>query len=171
MDKLSGLVLDPSDDYDGGVLRSIYSTLEEVPELVKHAELLSPERRQSLPDDIFALVLEDGDTELRKFACIDAGNTALNVEYFLKVAHKLPQEAQQVGAQNLCEACGWYDLEPPETLQKLAIGVGTALNLALVGPGAVKGAKTGIRRNMQIANASGGMVNPGVLGGSTPQVG
>jgi len=44
----------------------------------------------------------------------------LSVEYFLKTAHRLPVEAQKVAAQNLVAACGWYDIEAPEELQKIA---------------------------------------------------
>jgi hypothetical protein len=165
MEKLSGLVLDPSDDYNGEVLRSLFSSPAEVPEFIKSAAHLTPERRAELPDDLFAVVLQDGDLSLRKYAMTDSGNTALSVLYFLKTAHRLPEEAQKVAAARLCEACDWYNLTPPEGLKKVAIGLGTVAQLALVGPEAVKGTKAGIKRNMQVARASGSQVNPGVLGG------
>ena len=120
MEKLSGLLLDSYDDLRGEVLRSLFPTPAEVPEQVKTAHYLSQEERQRLPDDVFALVLRDGDVTLRKYACTDAGNTHLAVNYFLKNAHKLPQVAQKTAAQNLLIACGWYDLEPPEALSKVA---------------------------------------------------
>ena len=122
MEKLSGVVIDAGDDYNGAVLRSIFPTQESVPDLIKSAEYLPPERRAVLPDDLYALVLQNGeDVALRKFACTDAGNTALSVEYFMKTAHKLPENAQKVAAANLCEACSWYDIEPPEVLEKIAL--------------------------------------------------
>jgi len=141
MQKLSGLVLDVRDDYDGSVLRGIFPTEDSLPELVKSAATVTPELDARLPDDLFALVLVDGDVSLRKFACIDAGNTALSVEYFLKTGHKLPLEAQKVAAANLVEACGWYGIESPEPLEKIALGLGTMLNLGLSAPGAVTKAK------------------------------
>lgn len=173
MEKLSGLVLDAADDYNGEVLRSIFPTRESVPDLIKQADgsYLRMEKRASLPDDLFALVLHEGDVALRKYACVDVGHTALSVEYFLKTAHKLPEEAQKVAAQNLSVACGWYGIEPPEALQKIALGLGTALQLGIMGPEAYKTSKEGIKRNMAVAKASGGMVNPAVLGGkSSPPV-
>ena len=168
MEKLSGLVLDAGDDYNGAVLRSIFPTRGDVPELIKQADadFLRGERRDTLPDDVFALVLRDGDVTLRKYACVDAGNTALNVEYFMKTGYKLPEEAQKVAAANLCAACGWYGIEPPAELQKVAIGLGTVLQLGVLAPQAVKSTRAGIQKNLSIARASGGMVNPNVLGGA-----
>lgn len=171
MEKLSGLVIDAGDDYNGAVLRSIFPTRESVPNLIKTAEHLSPERRAELPDDLYALVLQSGDVSLRKFACTDPGNTALSVEYFMKTGHKLPEEAQKVAAANLCAACGWYGIEPPEELEKIALGLARAAHLALVGPGAVRGTKAGIQRNLAQARQSGSMVNPNVLGGKPPVTG
>jgi hypothetical protein len=171
MEKLSGLVIDAGDDYNGAVLRSIFPTQESVPDLIKNAEHLPPERRAELPDDLYALVLQDGDVELRKFACSDAGNTALSVEYFMKTADKLPVVAQKTAAANLVKACGWYGIEPPEELEKIALGLARAAHLALVGPEAVKSTKAGIQRNLAQARQSGSMVNPNVLGGKPPVTG
>jgi hypothetical protein len=164
MEKLSGLVLDPADDHDGSVLRSIFPSVEDVPELVKSAEYLDSERRTQLPDELFALVLQDGEESLRKFACADAGNTVLSLLYFQKTAHKLPQEAQQVAATNLCQACEWYGLTPPSDLQKIAFGLGTALTLA-TGAGTIKQTAGQIKANLTNAKGSGGLVNPGVVSG------
>lgn len=162
MEKLSGLVLDIYDDADGEVLKSLFPHADEVPDLIKQAHWITIEEHAQLPDDVFSLVLHDGDTQLRKFACTDPGNTALSVEYFLKTAHKLPVEAQQVGAENLVKACGWYGIDPPEELQKIAIGLMTAANLALVGPDVAKSTSRQVKRNMQMADASGGAVSPAI---------
>lgn len=126
MQKLSGLLLDVYDDNHGDTLREMYPERALVPDLVKQAHLLEVEERNKLPDDLFALVLTDGDTTLRKFACTDPGNTALSIAYFLKTGGKLPEQAQKTAAQNLLIACDWYGLEPPEALQKAA-GIGGAL--------------------------------------------
>lgn len=108
MQKLSGLILDVYDDRKGELFKSIFSTRDEVPELIKSAHLMTEEERRALPDDVFALVLHDGDVTLRKFACTDPGNALLSMLYFHKTAHKLPLEAQKVAAKNLLVADGWF---------------------------------------------------------------
>lgn len=108
MEKLSGLLLDVYDDVTGSLFREIFPNRQEVPELVKSAHLLSAAERQSLPDDVFALVLRDGNVTLRKFACVDPGNVALSMLYLSKTAGKLPKEAQQRAARNLLTAEDWY---------------------------------------------------------------
>lgn len=122
----SGLILDVYDDLKGDVLRSLYPTPERLPDFVKSAMSLSAEDRNRLPDDAFALVLQtpEGRT-LRKFACIDEGNTALSVQYFLANVHKLPEAVQKTAAANLVTACGWYDLGVPAPLAKIADVTGT----------------------------------------------
>jgi hypothetical protein len=174
MEKLSGLVLDVYDDPDGEILRGIFPTYEEVPDLIKEAHQLDSGERDQLPDELFALVLVDEDTVLRKLACVDAGNTALAVEYFLKTAHKLPLEAQKVAAENLVTACGWYDLEPPEVLGKMAGmafnalrsasggNLGLAMN-AVTAPGIIQGTSQEVKNKMQGAKASGASVNPAII--------
>lgn len=122
MEKLSGLVLDAYDDAGGQTLRQIFPTRQSVPEFVKSAHYLAPEEHAALPDDVFALVLKDGDVSLRKYACTDPGNTVLAVEYFLREGHKLPEEAQKVAAANLQVACGWYGIPPNQMLEKVAFG-------------------------------------------------
>ncbi len=144
MQKLSGLVLDVYDDSSGEVMRGIFPTLDEVPDIIKQAHAIAPEEHGGLPDDAFSLVLENDGATLRKFACIDVGNTALSVEYFLKTAHKLPAEAQKTAASNLVTACGWYDIEPPEQLTKIALGLGQLAMGALVLPGAASEAKKNV---------------------------
>lgn len=116
----SGLILDLYDDVGGRQLKSHFSSLDGVPEVVKTARAVTSVERDRLPDDVFALVLVNDDEKLRKYACIDDGNTALNVFYFLENAHKLPAEAIVKTAQNLRVACGWYGLDVPEALEKLA---------------------------------------------------
>jgi len=165
MKKLSGLVLDQYDDAEGDVLRSIFPTEEAIPDLVKQAHLMEPEERAQLPATSFALELINGDVVMRKFACTDPGNTALSIEYFLKTAHKLPAEAQKTAAANLLTACGWYNIDPPELLQKVAnLGslIGKGIQVATL-PAVVKGTKQQIDSKMQVAKASGGAVNPQMM--------
>lgn len=170
MQKLSGLVLDFYDDQGGEILRSIFPSQEEVPELIKSAHPLTPDELEALPSDIFALELVDGDVCLRKFACTDAGNTALSIEYFFKTAGKLPESAQRVAAENLVKACSWYGIDPPEQLQKLALGMGSLFTLAMA-PSVAKGTKQQIDQNMQVARASGSAINPNAAKTSTRSLG
>jgi hypothetical protein len=164
----SGLVLDIYDDPSS--LKAIWPSESDVPEVVKEAHVLSQQERAGLPDSTFALVLLNGEEErLRKYACADAGNTALSMVYFLKHGHKLPAEAQKVAAENLTKAAGWYDLEVPEPIEKIAIGVARALHLGLVGPSVAKGTSQDISQNLAAVNA---LESPrGTIGGQvvTPQ--
>jgi hypothetical protein len=122
MEKISGLVLDAHDDVTGYIAKGIWPELSDVPDLVKTAAAITPEQREALPDDVFALVLRHGDVTMRKYACVDAGNVALNIAYFLSSYNKLPVEAIKTAAANLETACHWYDIEPPEELKKLSTG-------------------------------------------------
>src|ERR1700677_2093148 len=128
----SGLVLDVYDDFNGETLRTIYPSPVDIPDSVKTASSVRGVARDQLPDDVFALVLVNNGERLRKYACVDPGNTALSVEYFLKHAHKLPVEAQKVAAANLVTACGWYDMATPELLEKVALGLGTLMAIPTV---------------------------------------
>jgi len=146
--KTSGLVLDVHDDVGGEVLKTFFPTLEDIPEVIKCAHALSPAEREGLPDDDFALVLIDGDQKLRKFACIDAGNTQLAVLYFVANAHKLPEEAQKVAAANLATACSWYSIEVPEEIEKVALGLATGLSLMSL-PATAKGVHSQMKQNLE----------------------
>ena len=125
MQKLSGLILDVYDDRKGEVFKAIFPTRDEVPDLIKSAHFMTEDERRALPDDVFALVLHDGDVTLRKFACTDPANVELSMLYFQKTAHKLPVEAQKVAAKNLLVADGWFK----------GAGIGGALASGLSGLG------------------------------------
>lgn len=160
--RTSGLVLDIYDDFQGQVLRSIYPTQDDIPDNIKTAQVLSSEDREALPDDAFALVLLNGDQKFRKFACTDEGNTSLSVQYFLKNAHKLPVEAQKTAAANLSLACGWYDLEVPPELEKVAVGLDAALSLASGAGEVVSGVKD-MGRGLANAKSLGSQMNSDVM--------
>jgi hypothetical protein len=79
----------------------------------------------SLPDVDFALVVvapgEDNRIhKFRKFACVDEGNTAQSVWYFLQMRNQLPEEMRKVAAQNLLRSAIDFDLTPPPDLVLLA---------------------------------------------------
>lgn len=159
----SGLVLDVYDDFNGETLRALYPSLDSIPEGVKQAHRVMPMERESLPDDVFALVLVNNGEKLRKYACIDEGNTTLAVEYFLKHAHKLPAEAQKVAAENLIAACGWYDIPVHDELKKVAFGLGTAMTAMTALP-VIKGTHQAIKENLGATKAleaqGAGIVTP-----------
>ena len=176
----SGLVLDVYDDFNGSVLRSLFSTSAEIPDLVKQAEALGPTDRAKLPDNVFALVLQNGEQQLRKYACTDPGNVVLSVLYFTKNAHKLPIEAQKTAAANLVTACGWYGLDTlakeAGLLDAAAKGVvghvaknplGT-LATAVTAPALVQGTKSEIGHRMgairQFERSGGGIATPEQVG-------
>ncbi len=135
--------LDFYDDLEGTTLKRKMNDFDRLPDFIKTADQLSPDIRNQLPDDVYALVLLDGGRKMRKYACTDKGNTALSVIYFLENHHRLPEEAQKTAAQNLVTACGWYDMQPPAQLEKLAL-VGAVMGVM----SAVDAAKTG-KQNMQ----------------------
>lgn len=165
MDSLSGLVLDVYDDIGGLVLHRLYPSLDDIPGSVKTAHVVSADDREKLPDDAFALVLINNGEKMRKFACVDKGNTILAVQYFLENAHKLPEEAQKVAAANLQVACGWYDLVVPEPLEKVALGLGTAMTALTAIPiarGTHQAIKDNLAANRDLSNAGATVVTPGM---------
>lgn len=142
----TGSIIDFYDDPNGHVLKTKLAE-EQVPVFIKTAQFLGEQQRERLPDDVFALVMIDQGSKLRKYACVDKGNAALSVIYFLENKDKLPEEAQKVAAANLLTACKWYDIQPPAPLMKIAgpyhlgkkrgkdktAGLGTAANLGMQG--------------------------------------
>jgi len=117
MQKFSGLILDVYDDPSLTLFKKEASLVEEA---IKTAHLITQEEREKLADESFALVLEQNGHELKKFATIDPSNTALSVAYFLKTAHKLPEQAQKIAARNLMASCEAFDLPYPKELMKIA---------------------------------------------------
>jgi hypothetical protein len=115
-------MLDFYDDPTGSVLKEKIPSVADLPNFIKTAERLTDGEMCKLPDDVFALVMFDGGTKLRKYACVDKGNTALSVIYFMENKDALPEEAQKTAAVNLCRACNWYSMLPPDELM-LAAGM------------------------------------------------
>jgi len=166
----SGLVLDVYDDFNGATLRELYPRFEDLPGQIKQAHVVTAEDHARLPDDVFALVMVNNGEKLRKYACVDEGNTALSVQYFLKHAHKLPEEAQKVAAENLKVACGWYGLPVPEDLEKVAISLGGAVNLgmtAVTAPTVIRGTHQAVNENL---NANRQLEAQGFHGVITPEM-
>jgi hypothetical protein len=159
----SGLVLDVHDDFDGAVLRSVYPTFDAIPGSVKTAHRLTTEELSRLPDEAFAVVLVNGTETIRKFACVDEGNTQLALDFFLKTGHKLPTEAQKVAAQNLKEACAMFRVGVPEVLEKVAFGVEALMRAGLAVPIA-QNTHQAIQGNLAASRAlegeHGGIVTP-----------
>lgn len=116
----TGQIIDLYDDVSYSTFRSIFPTAGDIPYSVKTAEALTPHRRDELPDDLYALVLRKEGSALRKYACVDRGNTELNIYYFLKHGHALPPAVREKVAHNLNVASSWYRIEP-EQLEKVAV--------------------------------------------------
>jgi hypothetical protein len=123
--KTAGLVLDFYDDVDKSVMKRVFPKLEDAPPLLKTAAkfyVLSPEEQDVLRDEAFALVMHNDGAVLRKFACVDPGNTALSVLYFTETHDELPEAAVKVAAANLLKACEQFALQPPAFLKQAAAG-------------------------------------------------
>lgn len=153
----AGIVLDLYDNSQD--LKAIFPSVDVIPDSVKVAHRLSSDELAGLPDDVFALVLLDEGDRLRKFACVDEGNTVLNLGYFFLHGHKLPEDAQQRTAENLKVACGWYGIEVPEELEKVALGLNTVLTAATL-PALAKGTAGQIRDNLAATGMAHGNVMP-----------
>lgn len=117
--KTAGVVLDFYDDLKGELLKRSFPTPEALPEVVKTAHILSSEERDILRDEAYALVLLNEGKTLRKFACVDAGNTLLSALYFMENKDSLPEEAQKVASANIQAWCEYFEL-PLRDIEKIA---------------------------------------------------
>ena len=120
--KTAGVVFDFYDDLSGSLLKLTFPTPEALPEFVKTAHILSPEEHGVLRDEAYALVMANEGKILRKFACVDAGNTLLSCLYFEENAQKLPEEAVKVAAVNLASFCQDFGFEPTNFVKMAAKG-------------------------------------------------
>lgn len=117
---LTGVILDIYDDTKFGVLLEKLGA-HAMPKELGDSELLEESKLASMPDHLFALVATNGGETLRKYAMVDAPHTVTSIMYLLSQRELLPLSAQKVAASNLVEACGWYGLDVPEELEKLAL--------------------------------------------------
>jgi hypothetical protein len=127
--KTAGLVLDFYDDQKGETLKKLCPTIDDLPETVKEAHILSPEEHGVLRDEAYALILHNNGHQLRKFACVDAGNTVLSTVYFMENFEKLPVEAIKTAAINLIAFNSEFGLPIPYNL-KLAAETGMSTKTA-----------------------------------------
>lgn len=122
----TGSIIDFYDDPYGMVLKSKLAYAQ-LPDFIRKANFQDDEKLASLPDDAFALVMVDRGEKIRKYACVDKGNTALSAIYFLENKDKLPEEAQKVAAANIASYCQLYGLDVPFQLQKTADMTGSPI--------------------------------------------
>lgn len=123
MNKLSSEVLDFYDDGEGAIFKQRFPQPELVPDFLKEAKWVTPEDREQLSDDLFAFVMNEDGEKLKKFAMTDKANTMLSIIYFLdNGVQKIPPEISKMAAKRLVQGCLWYDIEPPEMLDKIAGG-------------------------------------------------
>ncbi len=119
----AGVVLDFYDDVSGSLVKQARSAFEAPEDLAKTLDnfhFLSPEEREVLRDDAYALVMQDEGTVFRKFACVDEGNTVLSTLYFMQNWEKLPTEAVKTAAANLMEHLCEFSLPVPNMLKMAA---------------------------------------------------
>jgi len=103
MDKFANDINDYLADNRVEELSELFSKFSE--EFVKSAEILLPEEMESLPNEDFGLIIVDGKTVLRKYACSSPELTILNTELLLKDASTIPDEFVKVAGWNLAKAC------------------------------------------------------------------
>jgi hypothetical protein len=115
----TGTIIDFYDDPMGSVLKTKVAHAQ-LPDYVRSADFQTEEKLAALPDDAFALIMVDNGKAMRKFACVDKGNTALSALYFMETKDKLPEEAQKIAAANLLGYCLAFGIEPPAQLEKIA---------------------------------------------------
>lgn len=125
--KTAGLALDFYDDKSGEVLKRTFPSLEELPDIVKEAHILNAEEQSVLRDDAYALILLNNGSKLRKFACVDPGNTFLSALYYVENRDKLPEEAQKVAEANIFAACDEFGLT--ELMSDFAVKFAAANNM------------------------------------------
>lgn len=114
-----------------------------LPQAFGQSPFLQKEAADALPDDLFALVLVDGASRLRKYACADPASTELSTIYFFHNYRNLTPEAVKVAARNLVEARDLYGLAPQPELAKLAETGGEPKGLGWVADPITGGSESG----------------------------
>lgn len=122
--KTAGVIFDFYDDPSGKILKEVFESSESLPREVKVAHILNKDERDILRDDAYALVMVNEGQVLRKFACVDPGNTLLSLAYFEKTAECLPDEAIQHAAVRLLGFCEEYGIEPTDLVKVAAAASG-----------------------------------------------
>lgn len=164
--RLTGLVLDIYDDPQASMLRGAFAS-EPLPVKLASMPFLEPDQLAQLPDRLFALVADNDEETVRKYAMHDAGHVLSSLVYFMECGGCLPESAQQKVAANLVNACAWYDLDPPEPVVKLALGLGSAVTAGLGALDVANAASNGAKRSARImdtirsAQAAGAKVASG----------
>jgi hypothetical protein len=118
--RFSGVTVDFYDDL-GGTLKARFPSRDDLPDVVKTASI---QPKEKLANEQFALVMVDQGHAFRKFACNDAGTTAMSAIYFMEHGDKLPLEAQKTAAAYITRALISHDLQPPEAMLKLTEPIG-----------------------------------------------
>lgn len=153
--RLAGHILDIYDDPKATVLLEKLAG-RPLPEKLASSRLLDANELAALPDRLYAVVAANGESTLRKYAMHDEAHLATSILYFLERGHVFPEDVQKVAANRLVEACGWYGVEPPEALEKIAF-LGPLANVAGKAFNAYS-AVTGVRDIAQKARQGMGQV-------------
>jgi hypothetical protein len=114
-------VLDVTDDLGATLRVALQDRGEVASDMLKEASMPAP---YSGDDRDFALILIDNDgTEHRKFACNDAGNTAVSLFYLQQYHESLNKAAAKTAAAVLSEIGRYQGLTIPEDIEKMASAV------------------------------------------------
>jgi hypothetical protein len=116
---ISNQVIDFADDVTKGILKLAGPN---VPEAVLSQAVLTPEERDALPAEDFALVILTKEShELKKFPICDQGSTWLSCHYFQHTNDNLPAGAMKIAASNLEKACAVFGLAVPAIVKQAAV--------------------------------------------------
>ena len=108
------------DLYDD-VNRSILKTAGAFPKHLKDSQVLTPDAKEALGTENFALVMTTKEAQvLKKFPMNDEVNTWISCQYFGKTAEQLPFVARKIAASHLKRACAVYGLDTPAAIEQLA---------------------------------------------------
>lgn len=134
--------LDIYDDPRGIVLAK-YAQTQPLSEKVASSVLLDAEGLDRIPDRLFALQVEMPNGTFRnKFAMHDEAHVVTSMIYFLDNCEQLPLPTMAKVAGSLVNACGWYDLDPPEAVVKIAMLGAGQMAMGALGLGAMKSEAT-----------------------------
>ena len=89
-----------------------------VPQEVTGYDIPRPEALDDYPDEDFGVVMLDGGTKLRKYACMNPGVAWLNSQYLMAGWEGLPKTAAAVAGMRLLDVMDDGGLEPPEGLEE-----------------------------------------------------
>lgn len=121
--RTAGVMFDFYDDPRGEVLRDVFPSSEDLPEIIKEAHILDADERDSLRNEAYALIMVNEGKMLRKFACVDPGNTLLSMMYLEHAADRMAPEAIKTAAVNIQSFCEEFGMPVSPFVKMAATGM------------------------------------------------